>query len=128
MKAIADAGRAGPLRTEIANNRQLYFDEPVYAEVSKAKPLALAVNAAAASMHPAGALRSRVVDDALRALYAGRADARQQQLALRWLLRHPVIAPFLKELSHYERVLLQWLKPDGKGGFVPKYARDGGSL
>jgi len=26
----------------------------------------------------------------------------------------------LEELSHYERVRLRWMKPDGKGGLVPR--------
>lgn len=26
----------------------------------------------------------------------------------------------IEELSHYERVRLRWMKPDGKGGLMPK--------
>lgn len=32
----------------------------------------------------------------------------------------PNIQPRIRELSHYERVQLRWMRPDGKGGLVPR--------
>ena len=29
----------------------------------------------------------------------------------------------IEELSHYERTPLRWMKPDGKGGLIPKGKR-----
>lgn len=78
----------------ITSPAQRFFDEPVYVEISAAKPLALAVNQAA------------------------------QQIAVQqWRKpsRGPVILPVITDIDHYERVQLRWMKPDGKGGLVPKY-------
>ena len=30
------------------------------------------------------------------------------------------LAPAITEISHYNRVPLRWMKPDGKGGLVPR--------
>jgi hypothetical protein len=40
--------------------------------------------------------------------------------------RGPRIQAVIRGISHYNRVPLRWMKPDGKGGLVPKYARDRG--
>lgn len=70
----------GPIRAAIASERQPYLDEPVYVEVSKAKPLAREVAA---------------------------------------IFGRKVLAQ-IEELSHYNRVQLRWMTPDGRGGLVPR--------
>jgi hypothetical protein len=68
------------LVTEVLFVGQPYKDEPVYAEVSRAKPLALSI------AHACGRR----------------------------------ISPRIEELTHYNRVQLRWMKPDGRGGLVPR--------
>ncbi len=80
------------LRTQIDNDRQRFVDEPVYAEISKAKPLAVAISQGLTSIDRA----------------TGRHIGTN-------------IAPSIFDVSHYERVQLRWMRPDGKGGLVPKY-------
>jgi hypothetical protein len=69
-----------PLRTAVLSDGQPYVDEPVYVEISKAKPLASEI-----------------------AAMFGRAVSAQ-----------------IKELSHYHHVRLRWMKPDGRGGLIPR--------
>lgn len=88
MNAEMTPRQATNVKTVIAKEGQPYIDEPVYVEISKAKPLALAIN---------------------------RALMRQKAAT-----RGPHIAPEIKDLSHYNRVQLRWLRPDGKGGLVPR--------
>lgn len=76
------------LKTDIAYG-QPYVDEPVFVEVSKARPLAFEIHYlpwTVPSGHP---------------------------------LKHRI-----ETLSHYERVRLRWMVPDGEGGVVPKFKRD----
>jgi fructose-1,6-bisphosphatase len=90
-----------PLKPAITDDGQAYVDEPVYIEVSKAKPLALEVNAA------------------LPQLAAGHIHvfgAKRQQPRR----RGPHIPPVIETLSHYNHVRLRWMKPDGRGGLIPR--------
>jgi hypothetical protein len=70
------------LKTSIDHDGQPFYDEPVYREVSRANPLALALS---------------------RALPGCRK-----------------VQEVIQELSHHERVWLRWMRPDGKGGLVPR--------
>lgn len=80
---------------EITRHGQPFVDEPVYVTVSKARPVSLAVNRALASLRPQ--------------------DSTAPQ--------GPRIEPVIQHLSHYDRVRLKWMRPDGNGGFVPRDSR-----
>ena len=82
-----------PIKTNLARG-QSYVDKPVFVEVSRAKPLALAIN----SLRP--------IDFNPHTKTKKPADV-------------PVVLPFIDEMSHYERTPLRWMKPDGKGGLTP---------
>lgn len=88
--------------TSVEREGQRYVDDPVFVEVSRANRLSLRVN---------GALRS------MAHCYSFGAVRQVRQIA-------PYIAPVIESFSHYRRVPLRWMKPDGCGGLVPKTRRE----
>lgn len=95
---------------------QRYVDEPVYEEVATAKPLSITIN----SMGPR---TGTTFTFGMRCVQPSEQEIVDQVLAARLSAtpaqRQPIY-PHIVDLTHYQRVRLRWMKPDGKGGFVPR--------
>jgi hypothetical protein len=88
------------IKTTITSHRQRYVDEPVFSVVSRANPLSLEINE---SLRRAGG--AHVFGGAVRESSAAPG---------------PVVQDRIEALTEYRRRPLRWVKPDGKGGFVPR--------
>lgn len=107
-----------PLRTSIVREGQPYVDEPVYETVSKATPLAM--NIAHRLPHELAAAKQHVFGGP-----AKEAEAVENNPFLEYAKGLGRVAPpkpiaKITALSHYNHVRLRWMKPDGKGGLVPR--------
>ena len=103
-----------PLKTTITDG-QPYVDEPVYAVISKATDLALIINVAFSPR-----IRTLGLGEMRRMVSQGRCEEMLRKLRNMAQSPAPVIAPEIRALSHYNRVRLRWMRPDGNGGLVPR--------
>ena len=91
---------------KIGSDRQTFVDLPIMVEVSRGNKLAIEIEAMTT------ARQQRV--------FGGAApdDREAQAIAIRGA--RPKTRAVIEEYSHHERHRLNWVKPDGKGGFKPR--------
>jgi hypothetical protein len=102
----------------ISREGQPFVDEPVYITISDARKLALRVNGMFARQRVFYLHAKKLV----LSIQASLPLPRQIEPRLPVFLEpNPRLTSSIEEFSHYNRVTLRWMKPDGKGGLIPKY-------